>query len=92
MQKSVKPPVEGLRDHIEQFPHCDARVLHAPGECEFCDMHPEWQALRVSWGIAFTGYEPEGSELPDPATHARGLDNVHRWYGNTPHPKGSETN
>lgn len=40
---------------IKQFPHCDSRVLHAPGKCEFCDKHPDWQDLRLAWGIAFTG-------------------------------------
>jgi hypothetical protein len=53
------------------IPHCDQRILHAPRECEFCDMHPEWQALRVLWGIAFTGYTPEGTELPCPADAAK---------------------
>jgi hypothetical protein len=43
---------------IAQFPHCDQRVLHAPGECEYCDRHPDWQALRKAWGIAFTGHAP----------------------------------
>lgn len=38
-----------------QFPHCDQRVLHAKGRCEFCDRHPDWQKLREAWGIAFTG-------------------------------------
>ena len=41
-----------------QFPHCDSRILHRPSECEFCDQHPEWQALRKAWGIAFTGHVP----------------------------------
>ena len=49
---------------IRQFPHCDARILHAPGECEYCDLHPEWQELRKVWGIAFTGH------LPGPITAA----------------------
>lgn len=49
---------------IRQFPHCDARILHAPGECEYCDLHPEWQELRKMWGIAFTGH------LPGPITAA----------------------
>lgn len=43
---------------IAQFPHCDQRILHAPGECEYCDGHPEWQALREAWGIAYTGHAP----------------------------------
>lgn len=49
---------------LPQAPHCDQRVLHAPGECEFCDARPEWQALRQAWGIAFTGHVPRAS-LPE---------------------------
>jgi len=64
------------------LPHCDGRVLHAPGECEYCDKNPIWQALRQLWGIAFTGYEPDVDELPDPATNARGFENVNAWGGN----------
>ena len=45
---------------LDRFPHCDQRVLHAPGECEFCDMNPEWQQLREAWGICFTGHAPRG--------------------------------
>jgi hypothetical protein len=71
---------------IDQFPHCDRRVLHAPGECEFCDVHSNWQALRMAWGIAFTNYEPEGNELPCPANHARG-DAVNKWHGNVAQAK-----
>lgn len=44
---------------IGQFPHCDQRVLHGPGDgCEFCNAKPEWQQLRVAWGIAFSGHVP----------------------------------
>lgn len=75
--------------HIDEFPHCDQRVLHAPGECQYCDEHPEWQALRIAWGIAFTGYEPEPDkkELPDPATVMRPVSTINRWGGNVPKPK-----
>ncbi len=72
---------------ISQFPHCDQRILHAPGECQYCDMNPEWQDLRRAWGIAFTGYEPEGTELPCPADHARG-ENHKKWHGNVARPNG----
>src|SRR5579863_1890110 len=71
-----------------QFPHCDQRILHAPGECEFCDERADWQELRQAWGIVFTGYEPEGTELPCPADHARG-ENVNKWYGNVARPRGT---
>lgn len=82
MFKRVKPRVRNL---ISQFPHCDPRILHAPEECEYCDAHPVWQELRQKWGIAFTGYEPEGKELPCPADHLRG-DNHKKWDGNVAKP------
>ncbi len=77
---------------LGQFPHCDSRILHAPGECEFCDRHPEWQALRVVWGIAFSGHAPETpadapwlAQLPCPADFNRPADSGsdhRRWAGN----------
>ncbi len=76
--------------HIDaQFPHCDSRILHAPGECEACDRHPDWQELRTSWGIAYTGHAPEGDwiQTPCPADAARpaGSPADHRqWGGNKP--------
>jgi hypothetical protein len=81
--KKVKPLL--FSKEAPQFPHCDPRILHAPGECEFCDMHREWQILRQYWGIAFTGYEPEGGELPCPADYTRG--DAHKlWHGNRAKP------
>lgn len=67
------------------FPHCDTRVLHAPDECEYCDMYPDWQKLRRMWGIAFTGHRPRDAELPCPADYHRppGSPSDHRhWPGN----------
>jgi hypothetical protein len=69
--KKIRPTIN-INDFITQFPHCDQRILHAPGFCEYCDIHKEWQALRVAWGIAFTGWTPESKELPCPADYARG--------------------
>jgi hypothetical protein len=56
-----------------RFPHCDQRILHAPGECEYCDMNPEWQQLRIDWCICFTGHKPDGRDtfVPCPADAAR---------------------
>lgn len=87
MFKQVAPDDSTVRNHIGQFPHCDSRVLHAPGECDYCDRHPEWQALRFAWRIAFTGYEPDTDqkELPDPATHARSFESLNAWEGNQAH-------
>lgn len=81
MYKRVEPSL--LKSNTSPvFPHCDQRILHAPGECHYCDKRPGWQELRIAWGIAFTGYIPEGKELPDPATHARGFENLNAWDGN----------
>lgn len=96
MVKIVQPDLKSFVTPfhlIGQFPHCDQRILHAPGECEYCDNHQEWQELRVAWGIAFTGYEPdtEKKELPDPATHARGSKSLNAWGGNVVRPiKGGD--
>lgn len=64
-------------------PHCDARVLHAPGECPFCDAHPEWQRARMLWGISFTG-KPEEGKLLCPSDVARSVGGAHVWGGNRP--------
>lgn len=69
---------------ISQYPHCDQRVLHAPGDCEYCDKHPMWQALRKGWGISFTGYIPEGTEVGCPSEAARPLEKIEAWPGNQP--------
>jgi hypothetical protein len=89
MHAKIKPNIEGLP--TPTFPHCDARILHAPGHCEYCDIHPEWQKLRIVWGVAFTGFEPDAGELPDPATNARGLDHLNQWGGNRPKSKVLDT-
>ena len=47
---------------ISSFPHCDQRILHRPGTCRYCDMNPEWQELRIAWGIAFSGEEPDNTQ------------------------------
>lgn len=62
------------RPVIDQYPHCDAKILHVPGQCEYCDGHPDWQELREAWGIAFTG--------ECPAEQARPLVDINRWGGN----------
>jgi hypothetical protein len=74
---------------IGTFPHCDSRILHAPGECAYCDSQPEWQELRQAWGIAFTGRQPDGAwiSLPcaaDAARPARAGNDHRRWGGNKP--------
>jgi hypothetical protein len=67
-----------------QPPHCDQSVLHAAGECTYCDHHPDWQALRMLWGIAFTGHWPLEHEVPCPSDQRRGTGQAHVWGGNQP--------
>lgn len=66
---------------IKQFPHCDPNILHRPGACEFCDMHPEWQELREVWGINFSG-EEDKTKSPCPSERHRPAHISHRWIGN----------
>jgi hypothetical protein len=67
-----------------RFPHCDSRILHAPGECAYCDHYPEWQELRVHWGIAFTGHIPDvdSGGMLCPADYSRGPESYNSWGGN----------
>lgn len=64
-------------------PHCDSTILHAPGLCKYCDMHPDWQEYRQVAHIAFTGQSPTDHRAPCPSTWFR--DPLHRdaWYGNS---------
>lgn len=67
------------------MPHCDERVLHAPGTCEYCDSYPAWQAARLMWGIAFTGQPATDAQpLPCPSLLRRDLATIEAWPGNQP--------
>lgn len=67
---------------MKTYPHCDARVLHAPGECFYCDHYAaEDQSERESIGIAFTGHAPKRGQSPCPADAARG-EGHKGWSGN----------
>lgn len=78
------------------FPHCDARVLHAPGECKFCD-ESGLQDVRRAWGIAFSGHKPEVDEYgrlemtcpADLARPAGSSSDYRQWGGNVPY-RGAE--
>lgn len=65
------------------FPHCDPTVLHAPGECEYCDKLPTLQKTRINLNINFTG-ERDPRKNPDPSEIRRPLDTINRWPGNRP--------
>lgn len=69
---------------LVRAPHCDMRVLHSPGSCEYCDKYPERQAIREANLIMFTDDDPrlkQGWTLC-PALAERGVDSVNAWGGN----------
>jgi len=82
-QGEGQPVEEKKLDVIKTFPHCDVLVLHAPGTCQYCDAHPEWQQLRQVWRINFTGRDCM-DRTQCPAEARRGLRTVHAWPGNRP--------
>ena len=43
-----------------RYPHCNAEVLHHPGECEYCDEYPERQQMRVASNTPFTPNHANG--------------------------------
>jgi hypothetical protein len=64
-------------------PHCDTDVLHAPGECVYCDCHPKRQLQREADGINYTGHhDPDKRMCPSEAD--RPLDTINLWGGNRP--------
>ncbi len=75
-------------------PHCDARVLHEPGDCAFCDNSPDWQDYRIIAGIKFTGQQVTVGDdwsTPCPSDFHRGTGGAHVWPGNTPKGYGFES-
>lgn len=70
-------------ESVARFPHCDERVLHSPGECVYCDMHPDAQQSRISRKVNFTGHTDADKTLC-PADIARGIAGAHVWHGNRP--------
>lgn len=63
------------------MPHCDSAILHAPGDCTYCDHYPEWQQLRAAWRINFTG-STDPDKAPCPSEHRRPAEIRDRWPGN----------
>ena len=69
---------------MAEFPHCDADVLHAPGECVYCDKYPALQDERIRNTVAFTGHEAERFGKSCPAEAKRPLKVIEMWPGNRP--------
>lgn len=76
------------RNKSAQWPHCESRILHAPGECAYCDERPELQMIRETWGICYTGHAPTSqTPIPCPADLAVSKGeraDFNKWYGNVP--------
>lgn len=66
-----------------RYPHCDQNVLHAPGECEYCDKLPEVQQARERFGVNFTGHYDQHKVLC-PAERLRPETTINKWGGNRP--------
>lgn len=66
-----------------QFPHCDPRILHAPGECIVCDQSG-LQVIRDAWNINFTTAKQDTKKSPCPAIRDRGLEGCLAWTNNRP--------
>jgi hypothetical protein len=45
---------------MAQYPHCNTTVIHAPGTCFYCDMHPKMQKGREASGEPFSPAEANG--------------------------------
>lgn len=88
---TVPPPVgpaAGAQKRERAYmPHCDSRILHSPGACEYCDQYPEWQQARVVWRMNFSDTsDPE--LLPCPSTTTRSAAVRDLWGGNKAKPAG----
>lgn len=52
---------EGVIDgQFYQAPHCNSEVLHAPGQCYYCDHYPDRQAARAASGGSFSPLDANG--------------------------------
>lgn len=66
-------------------PHCDPSVLHAPGECEYCDHYEDWQNYRITARINFSGHS-NPDLAPCPSVAFRPEEVIDRWGGNRANP------
>lgn len=68
---------------VQQYPHCDAMVLHPKGSCEYCDLpsNAPLHAYRTANGINCTG-EDDPAKKPCPAEARRPKGTIDRWPRN----------
>lgn len=65
-----------------RFPHCEARILHAPEDCEYCADAKALQAERAALDVSNTGRT--NRKWPCPADRARSQVHQNAWPGNRP--------
>jgi len=64
--------------------HCDEKVLHAPGDCHYCDLlGADIQQWRTDHKVNFTG-EHDPDKYLCPSEYRRSSEVIHRWWGNRP--------
>lgn len=80
------PPAPEEEIPTAPYPHCDSDVLHAPGECRFCDLYKDAQAYRKMLGINFTGHREPRLQMC-PSEERRNLATINKWPGNRPDPQ-----
>jgi hypothetical protein len=73
-----------LSSRIAQAPHCDQRILHSRGVCEYCDRYPDRQAIRLANRILCTNEDPQDGWRACPAIEVRGKESCEYWPGNRP--------
>lgn len=86
-------PIHELVDDASQFPHCDSEILHKPGECRYCDVHPAWQERRLRAGVRFSGETPDAYPYPTvacPSESWRTAETAAAWPGNRPYAEGEQ--
>ena len=70
----------------QRFPHCDARILHLPEECDYCKDATLLQEEREQLDVSNSGHQNRG--WPCPVEKVRSLKTAHQWHGNAPRHEG----
>lgn len=66
----------------QPFPHCDPRVLHSPGVCDYCDKVPALQEYRRMCGLPYVDdLQVTDAILPGENRDRRSAE---AWGGNQP--------
>ncbi len=64
------------------YPHCDPRIIHSRGVCNFCDKEPLLQGIRQGLSLKFTDQLEAGEPLLPWEDRSR--ESAEEYLGNTP--------